>query len=68
MSRLSFKVYNQETINGDLIIDSITEDDAKKLYGEIAYVGNSTSETLTTLQSVVDSSKLHILSPGDIQG
>jgi hypothetical protein len=40
MSKLSFKVYNQETINGDLITDSITEDDVKKLYGEVAYVGN----------------------------
>lgn len=68
LSRLSFKVYNQETINGDLVTSQLTADTAKKLYGEVAYVGDVSSETLTTLQSVVDSSKLHILSPSEIQG
>lgn len=67
MSKLSFKVYNQETINGDLITDSISENDIKKLYGEVAYVGNQTSETLNKLQSNPNLN-VHVLSPNDIQG
>ena len=69
IKNIQLKVYNQENdINGDLITDKLTEDLAQKLSGEVAYVGDTSSETYNTLKEVVPADKLHVLTPEEIQG
>lgn len=47
---LHFKVYNQDTIHGDLITPVLTADDAKKLFGTVGYVGSTNSNAYKVLK------------------
>lgn len=51
VQNIRFRVYNQGTIHGDLITDSLILDDAKKLTGSVGYIGDTDSETYKTLVS-----------------
>lgn len=51
LSNIRFKVYNQDVLQGDLIVDNLTDEQIKKLSGTVAYIGRTDSSTLTKLQN-----------------
>lgn len=66
---LNFQVYNQDEINGDLITDKLTSEHVGKLFGSVAFVGDTQGEAYKTLQEHGDNIKEVItLQPKEIQG
>ena len=54
LSKLNFRVYNKDEINGDLIVPKLDEDTIKKIKvkaGNIGYIGDKGS---ATYQQLVD--------------
>lgn len=66
--KINFNVYNQDEINGDLITKTLTPEQVKKLYGTIAFVGDTTKDAYKTLTENYDADKIHVLKPSEIQG
>ena len=67
--KIKFNVYDQEVINGDLITKTLTPEQVKKLYGTVAFVGDTTtSEAYKTLTENYDPNKIQVLKPTEIQG
>lgn len=66
---ISFEVYNQEVIEGDLITSSITPEQVKKLRGKIGFIGDISGITYKTLvDNITEDSSLTALSVKEIQG
>lgn len=66
IKNIQFKVYNQDEVNGELMLTSLTEPYVKKLHGTVGYVGRQPSSTL----DVLNNSELDVtvLPEIDIQG
>lgn len=67
LKNLRFKAYNQEIVNGDLIVDSLTEDVAKKLKGIVGYVGGDNA-TYQMLKNTLGENNVVKMSEDNIQG
>ena len=64
--RIQFKVYNQDEINGEQILTSLTQPYVNKLHGTVGYVGRQPSATLDLLNK--SGLEVTILPEIDIQG
>lgn len=52
LKNIKFKIYYQDDINGDLIVNELTSEYAQKLKGTVGYVGRNKSSTLDLLHSL----------------
>ena len=66
--KINFNVYDQDEINGDLITKTLTAEQVKKLYGTVAFVGDTSKEAYKILSENYDSDKIKVLQPKEIQG
>lgn len=65
--QLNFNVYNQDELNGDLIINQLTSQQANKLFGKVAFVGDTNGETHRILKENTNIEVID-LTPEEIQG
>lgn len=66
LKNIQFKVYNQDEINGEQILNSLTDSYVNKLHGKIGYVGREPSATLDSLKK--SNLDVEVLQEVDIQG
>lgn len=66
LSNIQFKVYNQDEINGEQLLTSLTQEYANKIHGTVGYVGRQPSATLDLLKS--SGLDVTVLPEVDIQG
>lgn len=67
LKNLRFKVYDQEEINGDLIVDNLSDATIEKLSGTVGYVGGN-STTYESLKRILGADNVVKMSKDDIQG
>lgn len=66
LHNIQFKVYNQDEINGEQILTSLTQPYVNKLHGTVGYVGRQPSATLDLLKN--SNLEVTVLPEVDIQG
>ena len=66
LPNIQLKVYNQDEINGEQILTSLTQPYVNKLHGTVGYVGRQPSATLDLLKS--SGLEVTVLPEVDIQG
>lgn len=66
LHNIQLKVYNQDEINGEQILTSLTQPYVNKLYGTVGYVGRQPSATLDLLKN--SNLEVTVLPEVDIQG
>lgn len=66
LHNIQFKVYNQDEINGEQILASLTQPYVNKLHGTVGYVGRQPSATLDLLKN--SNLEVTVLPEVDIQG
>ena len=66
LHNIQFKVYNQDEINGEQILTSLTQPYIDKLHGTVGYVGRQPSATLDLLKG--SDLEVTVLPEVDIQG
>ncbi len=69
IGQINFRVYNQEELNGDLITQALTSDQVGKMFGKVAYVGNTDEDSYKKLKEHGDNiEEVIVLNPDEIQG
>lgn len=69
IGQINFRVYNQEELNGDLITQALTSEQVGKMFGKVAYVGNTEEDSYKKLKEHGDNiEEVIVLNPDEIQG
>lgn len=69
IGQINFRVYNQDELNGDLITKTLTSEQVGKMFGKVAFVGDTNDDTYKVLKEHGDNiEEVIVLNPEEIQG
>lgn len=69
IGQLNFRVYNQEELNGDLITEALTTEQVNKLFGKVAFVGDTSKDAYQRLKEHGSNiEEVIVLQPDEVQG
>lgn len=69
IGQINFRVYNQDELNGDLITGVLTSEQVSKLFGKVAFVGDTNGEAYQKLKEHGDNiEEVIVLQPDEVQG
>lgn len=69
IGQINFRVYNQDELNGDLITKTLTSEQVGKMFGKVAFVGDTNDDAYKVLKEHRDNiEEVIVLNPEEIQG
>ena len=69
IGQINFRVYNQDELNGDLITKTLTSEQVRKMFGKVAFVGDTNDDAYKVLKEHGDNiEEVIVLNPEEIQG
>lgn len=69
IGQINFRVYNQEELNGDLLTQALTSDQVGKMFGKVAFVGDTNGDAYQKLKEHGDNiEEVIVLQPDEVQG